>query len=140
MPDHTRLSNAVVLTTARSHQQCGLIAVYLMFDPLLLIQSSTASGQSVNALLMQVMQLGSRFQEFSVQRASQVACKLQPQYQGYLEVARAHALVLDAAVADLEAKADTTHKQKADGEAFRGGHLHQPRLHVDVCTSMCIQV
>ncbi len=72
--------------------------------------------------LLQVMQLGSKFQQYSVQRASQVACRLQPQYDKYLDIAQAHTQVLDAAVADLEAKADTTHKQKADGEAFRGGY------------------
>lgn len=70
--------------------------------------------------LLQIMQLGSRFQQYSVQRESQVACRLQPQYENYLQVARAHAKVLDAAVADLEGKADMTHKQKADGESFRG--------------------
>ncbi|KAL0050998.1 hypothetical protein WJX82_000304 [Trebouxia sp. C0006] len=67
----------------------------------------------------EVMQLGSKFQKYSVQRASQVACRLQPQYDKYLDIAQAHTQVLDAAVADLEAKADTTHKQKADGESFR---------------------
>ena len=72
--------------------------------------------------LLQVMQLGSKFQKYSVQRASQVACRLQPQFDKYLDIAQAHTQVLDAAVADLEAKADTTHKQKADGESFRGGH------------------
>lgn len=66
------------------------------------------------------MQLGSKFQKYSVQRASQVACRLQPQYHKYLDIAQAHTRVLDAAVADLETKADTTHKQKADGESFRG--------------------
>ena len=66
------------------------------------------------------MQLGSKFQEYNVQKASQVACRLQPQYESYLGIAQAHAKVLDTAVAELEAKADTTHKQKADGEAFRG--------------------
>ena len=70
--------------------------------------------------LLQIMQLGSRFQRYSVQRASQITRRLQPQYENYLEVAKAHAQVLDAAVADLEAKADMTHKQKADGESFRG--------------------
>lgn len=67
----------------------------------------------------EVMQLGSKFQKYSVQRASQAACRLQPGYDKYLDIAQAHTQVLDAAVADLEAKADTTHKQKADGESFR---------------------
>ena len=68
------------------------------------------------------MQLGSRFQQYSVQKANQLASRSQPQYQAYLHTAQQHAKVLDAAVAELEAKADATHKQKADGEAFRGNH------------------
>lgn len=82
--------------------------------------SASSPGRSKLALLSQVMQLGSKFQEYNVQKASQVACRLQPQYESYLGIAQAHAKVLDTAVAELEAKADTTHKQKADGEAFRG--------------------
>ena len=66
------------------------------------------------------MQLGSRFQQLSVQRAAHIANRPQPQYDKYMGVAHAHAKVLDAAVAELEAQADTMHKQKADGETFRG--------------------
>ena len=69
------------------------------------------------------MQLGSRFQQLTVQRAAQVASRAQPQYEKYLGVAQAHARVLDTALADLETQADTLHKQKADGEAFRGERL-----------------
>ena len=73
------------------------------------------------------MQLGSRFQQLSVQRAAQIANRPQPQYDKYMGVAHAHAKVLDAAVADLDAQADTMHKQKADGEAFRGEQLYVTR-------------
>ena len=66
------------------------------------------------------MQLGSKLQQLSVQKAAQVARRVQPQYDKYLTIAQAHTKRLDATVADLEARADTTHKQKADGEAFRG--------------------
>lgn len=73
--------------------------------------------------LVQVMQLGSKFQQLSVQKAARAACKVQPQYDKYLAIAQAHTKKLDATVADLEAQADTTQKQKADGEAFRGVQL-----------------
>lgn len=66
------------------------------------------------------MQLGSRFQQLSVQKAALVGRKVQPQYDKYLTIAQAHTKRLNATVADLEARADTTQKQKADGEAFRG--------------------
>lgn len=72
---------------------------------------------------VQVMQLGSKFQQLSVQKAAHVAHRVQPQYDRYLAVAQAHSKRLNATVADLEARADTTQKQKADGEAFRGGQL-----------------
>lgn len=72
---------------------------------------------------VQVMQLGSKFQQLSVQKAAHVAHRVQPQYDRYLAVAQAHSKRLHATVADLEARADTTQKQKADGEAFRGWEL-----------------
>lgn len=66
------------------------------------------------------MQLGSKFQQLSMLKAARVAHRKQPHYDKYLTVAQAHTRRLDATVADLEARADTTQKQKADGEAFRG--------------------
>lgn len=66
------------------------------------------------------MQLGSKFQQLSVLKAARVAHRKQPQFDKYLAVAQAHTKRLNATVADLEARADTTQKQKADGEAFRG--------------------
>ena len=86
------------------------------------------------------MQLGSRFQEYSVQKAGQLASRAKPQYEAYLHVAQQHAKTLDAAVAELESKADATHKQKADGEAFRGTFQQTvtSRLAVCVMPDMCL--
>ena len=68
-----------------------------------------------------------------MQKANQLANRTKPQYEAYLHVAQQHAKTLDAAVAELESKADATHKQKADGEAFRGtSSQEQQVLHVHV--------
>lgn len=81
------------------------------------------------------MQLGSKFQQLSVLKAAQVAHRKQPQYGKYLAVAQAHTKRLDATVADLEERADTTQKQKADGEAFRGER--RSATPPQACVSLC---
>ncbi|KAL3152273.1 hypothetical protein ABBQ32_001347 [Trebouxia sp. C0010 RCD-2024] len=80
----------------------------------------------------EVMQLGSKFQQLSVLKAARVAHRKQPQFDKYLAVAQAHTKRLNATVADLEARADTTQKQKADGEAFRERKLAEMKdaMHV----------
>lgn len=80
----------------------------------------------------EVMQLGSKFQQLSVLKAAQVAHRKQPQYGKYLAVAQAHTKRLDATVADLEERADTTQKQKADGEAFRERKLGEMKAAMHV--------
>ena len=87
---------------------------------LALVHKQCSNVPDGSRALVQVMQLGSKFQQLSVQKAARVVCRVQPQYDKYLTIAQAHTKRLNATVADLEARADTTQKQKADGEAFRG--------------------